>query len=242
MWWKKSSQNVKRPFVSAVIPAAGNSSRMGEGCNKLLLPLGGIPLLVRTLMVFARCPLVDEIIVVCREQDMIPYARLCTDFGIEKVSQLVRGGGSRAESVLCGINACAKQAEFIAIHDGARPLLRQDMLRQIIEDAAEHGAAAPLVPLKDSVKRICDGFIAGDVPRETIMAAQTPQIFAYDAILHALGSVISKGLSPTDDCAVAELAGIRVFASRGDYTNLKITTREDILIAETLLQEMEEWI
>ena len=214
MWWKKKRNDIKRPFVSAIIPAAGSSARMGEDCNKLLMPLGGIPLLMRTLMIFEHCSLVDEIVIVCREGDMMTYAHLCESFGMNKVSQLVRGGDSRAESVLCGIKACAEQTEFVAIHDGARPLLQQDMLRQIITDAMAHGAATPLVPMKDSIKRIGDGgFIAGDVPRESIMAAQTPQVFAHQDILRALTSAIEKGLSPTDDCAAAELLGIALFLS-----------------------------
>ena len=110
----------------------------------------------------------------------------------------------------------------------------------MIADAIRHGAAAPLVPMKDSVKRIEDGFIAGDVPRERIMAVQTPQIFAREDILRALQYAADQGLSPTDDCAAAEQVGIRVFASRGDYANIKVTTGEDLLLAEALLQEMEE--
>lgn len=238
MWWKKKKAD-DRPYVSAVIPAAGSSSRMGEGCNKLLLDLDGIPLLARTLLAFESSPLVDEIVVVCREEDMLPYARLCESFGVTKARQMVRGGASRAESVWLGVQACDEKAALIAIHDGARPLLTRQTLEQIIRDAAEHGAAAPLVPMKDSVKRLEDGFIAGDVPRASIAAAQTPQIFARDSIEKALQNAMQKGLAPTDDCAAAELIGVRVFASPGDYRNIKITTPEDLLTAQAFLQEME---
>lgn len=237
MWWKKDKK--ERPFVSAVIPAAGSSTRMGAGTNKLMLELDGMPILARTLLAFERCPLVDEIVIACRESDMMPYARLCEAFGIAKVSQIVRGGGSRSESVLCGVRACAGQADLVAIHDAARPLLRQSDLEQVIRDAAEHGAACLTVPMKDSVKRVENGFITADVARASLAAAQTPQVFARKKIEQALEQVAARGLSPTDDCAAAELAGMRVFATPGDYTNIKVTTPEDLVVAEAFLQEAE---
>lgn len=236
-WIKKQERD--RPFVTAVIPAAGSSSRMGDGCNKLLMELQGIPLLARTLLAFERCPLVDEIIVVCREADMLPYARLCKAYGISKASQMVRGGDTRAASVWLGVQASDARTELIAVHDGARPLLRQQTLMQVIRDAGEYGAAAPLLPMKDSVKRLEDGFIAADVPRATLAAAQTPQIFARDWLEKALRNAEEKGLAPTDDCAAAELIGVSVYASPGDYTNIKVTTPEDLLVAQAFLQEME---
>ena len=240
MMRRKANQEENTPvYVSVVIPAAGSSSRMGENCNKLLLDLNGIPVLMRTLLVFEQCPLVQDIIVVCREMDMMPYARLCKQFGLTKVRQMVRGGATRAASVWQGVQACAPETEFIAIHDGARPLLRQSTLRQLIADAVQYGASAPLVPMKDSVKRLEDGFIVGDVPRASIAAVQTPQIFKCDTITKALQYVLQKGLKPTDDCAAAELIGAQVFATPGDYTNLKITTPEDMLVAQAYLQEMD---
>ncbi|MGM9613094.1 MAG: 2-C-methyl-D-erythritol 4-phosphate cytidylyltransferase, partial [Butyricicoccus sp.] len=212
MWRKKE----KRPFVSAVLPAAGSSTRMGEGTNKLLIELDGVPILARTLLVFERCPLVDEIVIACREGDMMPYARLCETFGISKVSQIVRGGGSRAESVLCGVRACAEQTDLVAIHDAARPLLGQKELEQVIRDAAEYGAACLTVPMKDSVKRVENGFITADVARATLAAAQTPQVFARKKIEQALEQAAAEGLAPTDDCAAAERMGICVFATPGN--------------------------
>ncbi|MBS5702807.1 MAG: 2-C-methyl-D-erythritol 4-phosphate cytidylyltransferase [Butyricicoccus pullicaecorum] len=238
MWWKKDRTD-KRPFVSAVIPAAGSSTRMGEETNKLLIELDGMPVLARTLLVFERCPLVDEIVVACRESDIMPYARLCEAFGMQKVRQIVRGGGSRSESVLCGVKACAEQADFVAIHDAARPLLRLGDLMRVIEDAAEHGAACLVVPMKDSVKRVEDGWITADVARASLAAAQTPQVFGRKKIQRALELVQARGLAPTDDCAAAELAGMRVFATLGSYTNIKVTTPEDLVVAEAFLQEAE---
>lgn len=236
MWRKKDEP---KPFLSAVIPAAGNSSRMGNGVNKLLMELNGIPVLARTLLTFEQNPRVNEIIVVCREEDIYPYARLCESFGLSKVRQIVRGGDSRMQSVLCGIRTCSTQTQFVAIHDGARPLLQQTELDLVIRDAEEHGAACLLVPVKDSIKRLADGFISGDVPRAALAAAQTPQVFEREAIQTALEQAAARGLSLTDDCAAAELVGLPVFATPGSYTNIKVTTPEDLAVAETFLQEAE---
>ena len=238
MWWNKNRQ--KRPFVSAVLPAAGSSTRMGAETNKLLMELDGVPILARTLLAFERCEMVDEIVIACREGDIISYARLCEAFGISKVSQIVRGGDSRSESVLCGVKACAAHADFVAIHDAARPLLQQKDLEQVIQDAEEYGAACLVVPMKDSVKRIEGGLIAGDVERASLAAAQTPQVFERKKIQQALELVQSRGMAPTDDCAAAEFSGIRVFATQGDYTNIKVTTPEDLVVAEAFLREAKE--
>lgn len=237
--WRKNKQE-KHTFVSAVIPAAGSSTRMGENINKLLMQLDNIPVLVRTLLCFQNNENIDEIVLVCRESDILQYAELCKVFSITKVSQIVRGGDTRTESVLCGVKACSQKSEFIAVHDGARPLISQNMLTQVVLDAIKYGAAAPVVACKDSIKRIENGFIAGDVKRDSICAVQTPQIFAKDVLEKALSSAKSAGLSLTDDCGAVERIGVNVFASVGDYRNIKITTPEDIILAEAFLKEIEQ--
>ncbi|HIV61358.1 MAG TPA: 2-C-methyl-D-erythritol 4-phosphate cytidylyltransferase [Candidatus Butyricicoccus avistercoris] len=228
----------EKPFVSAVIPAAGSSRRMGEDINKLLLLIDGIPVLARTLLSFQNNENIDEIIVVCRESDILGYAELCKSFSISKVSQIVRGGNTRTESVLCGVKACSDKSEFIAIHDAARPLISQDIITNVINDAINYGAAAPLVACKDSIKRVENGFIVGDVKRDSIAAVQTPQIFKSDIIKKALQNAKDNNLSLTDDCAAVEQIGISVYVSKGDYKNIKITTPEDIELAQTLLKEV----
>ncbi len=133
-----------------------------------------------------------------------------------------------------------RRPDFVAIHDAARPLLQQKDLEQVIRDAEEYGAACLVVPMKDSVKRIEGGLIAGDVERASLAAAQTPQVFERKKIQQALELVQSRGMAPTDDCAAAEFSGIRVFATQGDYTNIKVTTPEDLVVAEAFLREAEE--
>lgn len=232
-------KNPAHPRAAAVIPAAGASTRMG-GANKLLLPVDGIPVLARTLLAFQACTEIDEIVLVCREQDIMPYRELAQTYACTKVTQIVRGGATRTQSVLAGVRACSEQTALVAIHDGARPLVTQQILTETLEAAARTGAAAPVVPMKDSVKRVRDGRIEADVPRDTIAAVQTPQIFRRGYILGALTRAEADGASLTDDCAAVERLGIPVCATRGSYRNLKITTPEDIAAAEALLRQEEE--
>lgn len=234
MFFRQKKEEV-RPRIAAVIPAAGSSTRMGT--NKLLLPLDGIPVLARTLLAFEQCPLVDDIIIVCREQDIAPYGKLAQEFGCTKVRHIVRGGQTRPESVLAGLNACEPDTAYVAIHDGARPLVPQAVIEEAITAAMDTGAAAPVVPLKDSIKRISDGKIIADVARDSIAAVQTPQCFDRALISTALKEAIAAGAALTDDCAAVERLGTLVTATSGSYRNLKVTTPEDIPMAEALLNQ-----
>lgn len=225
--------------VCAVIVAAGSSRRMG-GENKLLLPLADIPTLAHTLTAFERCPAIRNIVLVCREQDILPYRTLADTFGISKLYTIIRGGDTRTASVLAGVNAAPEDTALVAVHDGARPLVSQAIITEAVYAAATHGAAAPVVPVKDSIKRIEDGKIAADVPRDTLAAVQTPQVFDRALLIRALTTAAEQNLSYTDDCAAVEALGHSVWATHGSYENIKITTPEDIAVAEALLQKEED--
>lgn len=234
--FRKNRKNAEPlPTVAAIIPAAGSSTRMGQ--NKLMLPLMNMPVLAHTISAFEACPLVRDIIVVCREQDIIPYSKLITDFAFHKVRHVLRGGETRAHSVLAGLHACAPDIDFVAIHDGARPLISEDLIVQTLQAAFADGAAAPVVPVKDSVKHVQDGKIIADVPRDSIAAVQTPQVFRRTQIADSLREAIAAGALLTDDCAAVERIGVSVTAVPGEYRNLKITTPEDITIAELFLTQ-----
>ncbi len=226
------------PAVCAVIVAAGSSRRMG-GENKLLLPLAGAPVLAHTLSAFEKCAAIRDIVLVCREQDILPYTELAKSFGISKLRTVTRGGDSRTASVLAGITAAPEDAALVAVHDGARPLVSEAVITEAVYAAAEYGAAAPVVPVKDSIKRIEDGRIAADVPRDTLAAVQTPQVFSRAVLTRALQAAARENRTFTDDCAAVEAMGQAVRATHGSYENLKITTPEDILVAEALLQKEE---
>ena len=226
------------PAVCAVIVAAGSSRRMG-GENKLLLPLAGAPVLAHTLSAFEKCAAIRDIVLVCREQDILPYTELAKSFGISKLRTVTRGGDSRTASVLAGITAAPEDAALVAVHDGARPLVSEAVITEAVYAAAECGAAAPVVPVKDSIKRIEDGRIAADVPRDTLAAVQTTQVFGRAVLTRALQAAARENRTFTDDCAAVEAMGQAVRATHGSYENLKITTPEDILVAEALLQKEE---
>ncbi len=226
-----------RPHTAAVIVAAGSSTRMG-GQNKLLLPVAGIPVLARTLLAFAQSDAIDDIVLVCRAQDFGAYKALLEDYAIDKVRAMIAGGETRAHSVQKGLLAC-ETAEIVAIHDGARPLVAQKTIADCVAVAVQNGAAAPVVAMKDSIKRVREGIIEADVPRHTIAAVQTPQTFRRALIVQALEQALADNAPLTDDCAAIERMGLLVHAVEGTYQNMKITTPEDICVAEALLEQEE---
>lgn len=227
------------PFCSAVVAAAGVSSRMG-GENKLMLPLDGIPVLARTLMALNSAALVDEIVVAVREECLIPAADLCRIYGIGKPVKIVRGGETRAESVLAAALECREDGDFIAVHDGARPLVEPELIDSVIRLAFRTNAAAPAVPLKDTVKVVANGIIQSTPDREGLRAIQTPQVFDAKLLRAALQAAVESGESVTDDCSAVERLGKEVYLIDGSYENIKITTPEDIDVAEAILRRRED--
>lgn len=237
--FKKSEK--KEPHCSAVIVAAGSSQRMGS--DKLMMKLGEIPVLARTLKAFQSSPLVDEIVVVTRLDKLQEIADLCKEYGIDKVSRVIAGGKTRTESALAGVSEVSSSAKLIAIHDGARPLVTADVILRTVYAAAEHMAAAPAVPSVDTLKAVdAEGCIIGTVDRETTLRIQTPQIFRAELIKGALTKAVEKGMTLTDDCAAAEMMGVRAKTVLGDEDNIKITTPRDMLFAAEILKERGEYL
>jgi len=227
------------PFCAVVVAAAGSSTRM-EGQDKMFSELDGIPVLVRTLLVLNACERIHELVVVVRA-DMIPeVSRLCQEYGVSKVSKVVSGGDTRTESVLRGVSECSLQAELIAIHDGARPLVTQWVLEETLKEGARTGAAAPAVPVKDTIKQVEDGLVTGTPDRSKLFAIQTPQVFESSLIKAALTKAQSEGVSLTDDCAAVERMGMKVSITKGTYENIKITTPVDLILGEAILNWREQ--
>ena len=220
---------------SAVIVAAGMASRM-EGIDKILAPLGELPVLVHTLGVFQDCPLVQEIVVVTREDLLVEVSRMCRDYGMDKVSKVVVGGAERIHSVRSGLQEVRPDTQLIAIHDGARPLVTLDILKQTILRAGETGAAAPAIPIVDTVKRAEGDMAVETVDRSALRAIQTPQVFQADLIRAAVQKALEDGESVTDDCAAVVRLGRKVALTRGSRENLKITTPFDLLLGEAILE------
>ena len=218
----------------AVLLAAGNSTRMGGGRSKVLEELGGRPALCRSLEVLDRCPLIGEICLVCREQDrgdMLPLTS-----GLNTPVRVVPGGAQRQDSVEQGVEALTGPWEYVAIHDGARPLVTEEVLAAVCRDAMAHGAATAAVPSKDTCK-LADGagFVAATPARDRLWAVQTPQAFSLALYREALGKARAAGQSYTDDCQLIEAAGGKVKLTMGDYRNIKLTTPEDLLAARAYL-------
>ena len=211
-----------------------------EGQDKLLLPLEEQPVLLHTLRALELCPYLAEIIVVTREDLIVPIGQLCRDAGLSKVRKVIVGGATRTHSVLAGLGELSSGAELVAIHDGARPLVSQELLETVILRAAECGAAAPAVPVKDTIKTVAeDGAVTGTPDRSTLRAVQTPQVFETDLLKAALQSALENEVPVTDDCSAVERLGKVVYLIDGDEENLKITTPVDLVIAEAILAERE---
>jgi len=226
-----------RPRCAALVAAAGSSSRMG-GVNKLLQPLDGIPVLVRTLMALQQARLVDEIVIATREDDIVEISQLCHTYGISKCTKVVRGGENRAHSVL--LAALETTADLLAVQDGARPLVKPEQIEELIETAVRCGAVAPAVPLKDTVKMVRDGgAVEQTLDRSALRAVQTPQVFEAGLLKAALQDAVENHIPITDDCSAVERLGKVVFLVDGDEENLKITTPLDLVIAEAILQARE---
>ena len=224
----------KDPHCSVVVVAAGSSERMGA--DKMLMTLGAKPVIIRTLMAFQKSPLVDDIVVVTRPEKIMGLADMIKLYDISKVTQVISGGATRMESALAGVSAVRKGAKLIAIHDGARPLVSQQVLEEAILRAAQCGAAAPAVPVKDTVKQAENGIVSATLDRSRLYAVQTPQVFEVALIKAALARALEDGAELTDDCSAVERLGIGVALTKGSYANLKLTTPEDLAMGEALLE------
>ena len=221
-------------YCGAVIVAAGSASRMG-GIDKVMAPLGGEPMILRTVRAFEDCEAVKEIVIVTRQDLMGPIAELCS--GFTKIRSVVQGGSSRQESVKLGLLAFSKEVRLAAVHDGARPLVSGELIDKVIRAAHSYGAAAPAIPVKDTIKVSEGGFIAATPDRSTLRAVQTPQVMDRDLLLGALEKAEQEGIALTDDCSAVEHIGMRVRLVEGEERNLKVTTPLDLKIAELLLEE-----
>ncbi len=228
----------KAPYCAAVVAAAGSGRRMGEK-DKLLLPLGDMPVIAHTLKALEDCPMIMEIIVVTREDLMVEIANLCKDYDFTKVRSVVVGGETRTLSVSAGLRAASPQCELIAIHDGGRPFVTGEVLETVIMKAARCGAAAPVVPVKDTIKMAVNGIVEATPDRTRLFAVQTPQVFEASLIRAALKKALEDGVALTDDCAAVERLGMKVALTPGSEENIKLTTPLDMLLAESILERRE---
>ena len=218
----------------AVIVAAGSASRMG-GIDKVMAPLKGEPMIVHTVRAFQNCDAIAEIVIVTREDLILPISGLCRDF--DKVRSVVVGGKSRQESVGLGMNALSDKCELAAIQDGARPLITWEVIDRVVRAAHAYHAAIPVIPVKDTIK-VCNSALVISTPdRSTLRAVQTPQVFDFDLLRGALAQAEADGAEVTDDCSAVVRLGMSVKIVEGDERNLKVTTPLDLKLAEMLMEE-----
>lgn len=229
---KISSRGAK---CAAVIVAAGSATRM-KGTDKIMAALCGEPLIVHTLRAFEQSEDIQEIVLVTREDLLQPLSELCVAKKIKKVTKVCRGGETRAASVQAGLDQVSTQCGFVAIHDGARPLVTQSVIHDAVRKAAKFNAAAPAVPVKDTIKVVHGGVVESTPDRSALYAVQTPQVFAIDLYRAALDRAIAEKVELTDDCSAAERFGLRVVITPGCDENLKVTAPTDLILAAAILQ------
>ena len=233
---KGARKLLKLKKCGAVIVAAGSASRMG-GIDKVMAPIYGEPMIVHSVRAFQNCDAIKEIIVVTRTDLIAPIMDHCQEF--DKVQAVVVGGASRPESVAIGLSALSDKVKLAAIHDGARPLISFEVIDRTVRAANSYGAAAPGVPVKDTVKTVVGGIVKNTPDRSLLKAIQTPQVFDVDLIRVALEKA-DKDMAPiTDDCSAVELMGMSVRIVEGDERNIKVTTPLDLKLAEMLLEEKQ---
>ena len=209
------------------------------GVNKILMPLGDRLVIGVTMQAFQACGSVSEIVIVAREADIPAIKAEAEAAGITKLTACTVGGATRQESVINGVKQISKAAELVAVHDGARPLVKPEHIEKVIKDASVFGGATLGVPVKDTIKTVNDGLISDTPPRKFLYITQTPQIFKRQLYFEGIDFALEHGLDFTDDCQLVEAIGGKVAMTTGDYTNIKITTPEDIKLAEVLLAMQE---
>ena len=210
--------------TAVIIAAAGRGTRMGGGIPKQFMKISGIPMIIRTIGAFAEAGCSDRIFVVAGKDQIKETGKLLGSYGFSDSVSIVEGGARRQDSIYEGLKEAAKtDAEYVLIHDGARPFIHKETILAVLEAAEKHGAAVAAVPVKDSMRRE-----EGSVEREGLYAVQTPQGFGMDLILSAYEKAEKEGFEATDDAAVAENAGAHVRIVEGTYDNIKVTTKEDV--------------
>ena len=237
MFFKKKNKT----FTSVIIPAAGSGKRMGADKNKIFLELLNIPVLARTLSVFNDMDEINEIIVVASENDIFEVSALAESYRISKLKSVVLGGAERQDSVRNGLRELSPESEIVLIHDAARPLIQKEVIKEIIENVKLFGASACGAKCKNTVKLIDDdGYIKETLNRDYLLEIHTPQGFKSDLITSAYENADKNGFTATDDCMVAEHFGAKIKVVFEGTDNIKITTYDDLAIAEQILEKRGE--
>lgn len=226
----------RRKSCTAVIVAAGSATRMG-GIDKIMADLCGFPVIVHTLRAFEASGAIDEIVLVARQERLEELKALVKKYGFTKVTGVVPGGNTRMESVEAGLRAAGKKSSLVAIQDGARPMVTGEIIEKTVKAAVNCSAAAPGIPVKDTVKVVGnDGKVIDTPDRSALRAVQTPQVFDREMLVAAWAAARQQGKEYTDDCGAMEGIGMRVYITEGSEENIKITTPFDLKVAELIMK------
>lgn len=232
--------SMEREKIAAVIPAAGSGERMGLSENKPFLLLGGKPVLVHALERFQESPFVSEIVLVVRASDRAKAKAVVDEFKLWKVIDIIEGGKHRTDSVFRGLEILkGRGIEIVIIHDGVRPFVAEEKLQLLLAACREHGAAVLAVRPKDTIKQSNNTpFVEATLERSKLWAVQTPQAFSFDLLWKAYDPSVKGSFVGTDDASLVERLGVKVRIVEGSYDNIKITTPEDLELAEIILRRL----
>lgn len=254
---RRSIKPKKLPKVTAIIVAGGKGERMGTPYNKIFAEINGHPMISYTLEAFELCPFISEIIITTREEDIIGIGELVEDFEFQKVKTIVSGGKTRSDSVLCGLreisstdfldftetsklSKTSNYPDYVAIHDAARPLITPQLIEKVVDEAFDCPATALGCKVKDTIKIVNKTMEIIDTPaRDNMFIIQTPQVFEYSVIKSAYDMWLQAPFPATDDCMLVEKMGVPIKVVLGSYENIKITTKEDLIIAKNILSTRE---
>lgn len=227
--------------VTGILLAAGQGTRMGSQIPKQYLEIGGRPLFIHGLELFEKTHLIDYVILVVGNQEIRMAEELVHRYKLGKVVAVVAGGSERGHSVSRGLASLPKDCSWVVVHDGVRPFFTLDLLERVLKGAREVGAAVPGVPVKDTIK-ICDdtGKVISTPPRKSLWAVQTPQAFRKELLLKAYAYAEANNVVATDDASLVELLGKPVQVVPGEYENIKLTTPEDMDLAQAIWERRQK--
>ncbi|MCL4477387.1 MAG: 2-C-methyl-D-erythritol 4-phosphate cytidylyltransferase [Nitrospirae bacterium] len=223
--------------IVAIVPAAGLGTRFSPGANKPFHALLGKPLIVWSLELLETLHEIKEIIPVLKESDLEMGVEVFERYNLSKVKRIAPGGKERQDSVYNGLKLVKGRADMVLIHDGARPLVDSAMVKTALNALSGFDGVIAGVPVKDTIKEVQDSLVKRTLKRETLWAIQTPQLFLYDSLMKAYDAAMEENFYSTDDAALLERNGGKVRVIMGSYSNIKVTTPEDIPVAEQLLRE-----
>jgi 2-C-methyl-D-erythritol 4-phosphate cytidylyltransferase len=223
----------------AIVVAAGKGTRLGGDRAKQFLELGGVPIIIHALRQFERCREISEVITVLPAEDTAGFQSVIQQHGLRKISRIISGGATRAQSVLRGLHAISS-AEIVAVHDGVRPFVTPDEIDRVVAAAKQGGAAILAAPVADTIKRVDDSHVVETFPRAQLRRALTPQCFRFEILKEAyqsLDDLEGRGIEITDDSLLVERLQVEIVTVEGSAKNIKITTEEDLAWAESLLKD-----